>query len=127
MPPQNSATDYLVKSIFEPENGHEDAFFVKAYPAETTEAFCNGYNAAFAFFGGVPLSTLYDNTKIAVAKILGDGKRIRSRVFSELQSLYLFADRFGRPGKGNDKGKVESLVGYRDVLVIGAQFMQQFG
>jgi len=33
-------------------------------------------------------------------------------VFSELQSHYLFADRFGRPGKGNDKGKVEGLVGY---------------
>ena len=91
---------------------HSDAGFVKAYPAETTEAFCDGHNAAFAFFGGVPLSILYDNTKIAVAKILGDGKRIRSRVFSELQSHYLFADRFGRPGKGNDKGKVEGLVGY---------------
>ncbi len=29
-----------------------------------------------------------------------------------LQSHYLFADRFGRPGKGNDKGKVEGLVRY---------------
>jgi transposase len=29
---------------------------VKAYPAETAEAFCDGHNAAFAFFGGVPLS-----------------------------------------------------------------------
>ena len=29
-----------------------------------------------------------------------------------VQSPYLFADRFGRPGKGNDKGKVEGLVGY---------------
>jgi transposase len=27
-------------------------------------------------------------------------------------SNYLFADRFGRSGKGNDKGKVEGLVGY---------------
>ena len=27
-------------------------------------------------------------------------------------SHYLFDDRFGRPGKGNDKGKVEGLVGY---------------
>jgi transposase len=25
---------------------------------------------------------------------------------------YLFEDRFGRPGKGNDKGKVEGFVGY---------------
>ena len=63
------------------------------------------------FFGGVPLSILYDNTKLAVARILGDGTRQRTRVFSELQSHYLFADRFGRPGKGNDKGKVEGLVG----------------
>jgi len=43
---------------------------------------------------------------------LGDGKRQRTRVFSELQSHYLFTDRFGRPGKGNDKGKVKGLVGY---------------
>ena len=90
---------------------HSDAGFVQAYPAETTEAFCAGHVAAFAFFGGVPASILYDNTKLAVARILGDGTRRRTRVFSELQSHYLFADRFGRPGKGNDKGKVEGLVG----------------
>ena len=47
------------------------------------------------------------------------GKRQRTRVFAELQSHYLFKDRFGRPGKGNDKGKVEGLVGYarRNYLV----------
>ena len=91
---------------------HSDAGFVQAYPAETTEAFCAGHTAAFHFFGKVPQSILYDNTKIAVARILGDGKRQRTRVFSELQSHYLFLDRFGRPGKGNDKGKVEGLVGF---------------
>ena len=98
---------------------HSDACFVAAYPAETTEAFCDGHVRAFAFFGGVPRSILYDNTKIAVARILGDGARQRTRVFSELQSHYLFEDRFGRPGKGNDKGKVEGLVGYarRNFLV----------
>ena len=80
---------------------HSDAIFVKAYPAETSEALCDGHVAAFAFFGGVPLSILYDNTKLAVARILGDGTRQRTRVFSELQSHYLFEDRFGRPGKGN--------------------------
>ena len=89
-----------------------DACFVKAYPAETTEAFLDGHVSAFAFFGGVPLSILYDNPKIAVAKICGDGKRERTRAFTELVSHYLFRDRFGRPGKGNDKGKVEGLVKY---------------
>ena len=98
---------------------HSDAIFVAAYPAETTEAFCDGHVRAFAFFDGVAQSILYDNTKLAVARILGDGKRQRTRVFSELQSHYLFTDRFGRPGKGNDKGKVEGLVGYarRNFLV----------
>ena len=91
---------------------HSDACFVQAYPAETTEAFCAGHSAAFGFFGKVPNSILYDNSKIAVARILGDGTRQRTRVFSELQSHYLFEDRFGRPGKGNDKGKVEGLVGW---------------
>jgi transposase len=91
---------------------HSDACYVKAYPAETTEAFLDGHNAAFAFFGGVPQTMLYDNTKLAVGRILGDGRRQRTRSFEELCSHYLFADRFGRPGKGNDKGKVEGLVGY---------------
>ena len=87
-----------------------DACFVKAYPRETTEAFLDGHVSAFAFFGGVPLSILYDNTTIAVAKILGDGRRERTRAFTELCSHYLFRDRFARPAKGNDKGKVEGLV-----------------
>ena len=84
----------------------------------------DGHNEAFAFFGGVPLSILYDNTTIAVAKILGDGKRQRTRVFSELQSHYLFEDKFGRPGKGNDKGNVEGVIGFgrRNFLVPAPRF-----
>ena len=95
---------------------HSDGCFVKAY---TAEAFLDGHISAFAFLGGVPQSILYDNTKLAVARILGDGRRQRTRAFTELQSHYLFDDRFGRPGKGNDKGKVEGLVGYarRNFLV----------
>ena len=54
---------------------HSDGCFVKAYPAETAEAFCDGHLAAFDFFGGVPKSILYDNTKLAVAKIVKGGKR----------------------------------------------------
>lgn len=122
---------------------HSDAIFIKAYPAETTEAFCDGHNAAFAFFGGVPLSVLYDNTKIAVARICGpsrhllpskracrsvDGTRERTRSFAELQSHYLFDDKFGRPAKGNDKGHdkghVEGGVGYgrRNFMVPAPRF-----
>ena len=91
---------------------HSDGCFVKAYPAETTEALLDGHVSAFAFLGAIPQSILYHNTRLAVARILGDGKRQRTRSFTELQSHYLFDDRFGRPGKGNDKGKAEGLVGY---------------
>ena len=75
---------------------HSDGCFIKAYPAETTEAFLDGHVSAFAFLGGVPQSILYDNTKLAVARILGDGRRKRTRAFTELQSHYLFEDRFVR-------------------------------
>lgn len=98
---------------------HSDAPFVKAYPAETTEAFCDAHVAAFQFFGGIPLSILYDNTKIAVAKIHKDGRRDLTETFTRLQSHYLFEAKFGRPAKGNDKGHVEGMVGYirRNYLV----------
>ena len=91
---------------------HSDACFIVAYPAAATEAWLDGHNVSFAFFGGVPLSILYDNDKCLVARILADGTRQRTRSFSGLQSHYLFEDRYGRPGKGNDKGKVEGLVGF---------------
>ena len=72
---------------------HSDACFVVGYPAEMTEVLCDGHAVrAFSFFGGVPQSILYDNTKIAGPRILGDGKRQRTRGFAELQSHYSFQD-----------------------------------
>jgi len=98
---------------------HSDDCFVIAFPAENREAFLEGHNQAFAYFGGVPRTILYDNTAIAVKQITGDGERKPTEAFSGLQSHYLFAAKFGRPGKGNDKGNVEGLVGYarRNFLV----------
>ena len=58
---------------------HSDGCFIKAYPGGTTEAFLDGHVSAIAFLGGVPQSILYDNTKLAVARILGDGRRKRTR------------------------------------------------
>ena len=91
---------------------HSDACFVRAYPAATAEAWMDGHVHAFAFFGGVLLSVLYDNDRCLVSKILPDGTRKRATLFSALQSHYLFRDRYGRPGKGNDKGNVEGIVGF---------------
>jgi hypothetical protein len=65
---------------------HSDACFVKVYLGEVAEAWCDGHVDAFTFFGGVPLSILYDNSKRLVAQILGDGRRVCAQLFSELQS-----------------------------------------
>jgi transposase len=91
---------------------HSDACYVRAYPAATAEAWADGHVHAFAFFGRVPLSVLYDNDRCLVARILPDGTRKRATLFSGFLSHYVIEDRYGRPGKGNDKGSVEGVVGW---------------
>jgi transposase len=55
---------------------HSDACLVQAYPADSSEAFCEGHNVSFEFFGGVQRSILYDNTKLADKETLaGDSLR----------------------------------------------------
>jgi transposase len=89
-----------------------NACYVRAYPSATAEAWVDGHVHAFAFFGKVPASILYDNDRCLVAKILPDETRQRATLFSWFLSHYLFRDRYGRPGKRNDKGNAEGLVGY---------------
>ncbi len=103
---------------------YSDACFVRAYPAAVSEAWVDGHVHAFAFFGRVPQSVLYDNDRCLVAKILPGGSRKRTKLFSGFLSHYLIQDRYGRPGKGNDKGAVEGLVGYarRNFMVPMPQF-----
>ena len=91
---------------------HSDASYIRAYPAATAEAWVDGHVHAFAFFGRVPRSVLYDNDRCLVVRILADGTRKRARLFSGFLSHYVIQDRYGRPGKGNDKGSVEGLVGW---------------
>ena len=103
---------YQKINVFNMSLPQSDTCFVKAYPRENTESFGDGHVSSFEFIGGVPSDILYDNTKIAVVKILGNKERKKTKAFTELQSHYLFKDNFARPGKGNDKGKVEGVVGF---------------
>ena len=89
-----------------------DASYVRAYRAATAEAWVDGHVHAFSFFGAVALSIVYDNDRCLVSRIERDGTRRRTRLFSGFLSHYLIGDRYGRPGKGNDKGAVEGLVGW---------------
>jgi transposase len=90
---------------------HSDASFMKAYPAETTEKPSSTAMSAPSPFSAACLCRFCTTTpswlwRRSAAMASGSGRA----PFTELISHYLFRDRFGRPGKGNDKGKVENLV-----------------
>jgi transposase len=93
--------------------------FVVAYPTERLEAFIAGHVEAFAFFGGVFAELWYDNPKTAVVRILAGPAREEHERLSALRAHYLFESSFCTPGRGNEKGSVENLVGYvrRNALV----------
>jgi len=91
---------------------YSDAVFVMVFERENTESFQEGHVQAFEFFKGVPHRISYDNTKIAVSKILGGGERKLTYGFLQLKSHYLFDHHFCRPARGNEKGVVEGLVKY---------------
>ena len=101
-----------------------DCFYVRGYEAAVSEAWMDGHVHAFNFFGAVPQSILYDNDRCLVVKIHKDGQRRRTLQLQEAISHYLFKDRYGRPGRGNDKGTVEGLVGYsrRNFMVPVPEF-----
>jgi transposase len=98
---------------------YSDAIFVRAFPRECTEAFLEGHIRAFAFLGGVPCRISYDNLKIAVARITGGRGRKLTDAFLRLKSHHLFESHFCRVRRPNEKGHVETLVGYarRNFLV----------
>src|SRR4051812_3519773 len=98
---------------------YSDAIFACTFPRECTEAFLEGHVRAFAFFGGVPRRISYDNSRIAVARITGRRDRKVTGEFLRLQSHHLFADHFCLVRRPNEKGHVETLVGYarRNFLV----------
>jgi transposase len=98
---------------------YSDAVFCCVFPRECSETFLDGHRRAFEFFGGVPTRISYDNTRTAVAKIIGKRARELTRDFLRLQSHYLFDCHFCLVRRPNEKGQVEGLVGYtrRNFLV----------
>jgi transposase len=91
---------------------HSDAMFVMAFPRECTEAFLEAHVRAFDFFGCVPNRISYDNTRIAITKILTHHKRKHTTEFKRLISHYLFEPHFCNVRRPNEKGIVEGSVKY---------------
>jgi transposase len=91
---------------------HSDAMFVMAFPRECTEAFLEAHVRAFDFIGFVPKRISYDNSRIAITKILIGHKRKHTAEFKRIISHYLFEPHFCNVRRPNEKGIVEGSVKY---------------
>ena len=86
--------------------------FHRGYPRATQQAFFEAQEKAFEFFGGVFRRMRYDNLPLAVSKILRGYQRRQTEAFVAFRSHWGFDSEFCNPARGNEKGGVESEVGY---------------
>ncbi len=87
------------------------AIFARFALDQTLESFLRCHIQAFAFFGGVPRSLLYDNLKTAVLERVADIIRFHPRLL-ELAGHYHFAPTPVAVARGNEKGRVERAIRY---------------
>ena len=113
------AGERVTVQVFVMRLNYSRKLFVRAYPTQKQECFFDGHVQAFHFFDGIPHRISYDNLKTAVLRILEGRNRQEQRTFVVFRSHYLFESHFCTPGKGNEKGGVESDVGFgrRNFLV----------
>ncbi len=78
---------------------------------QSQESFLRGHVRAFAYFGGVPRTILYDNLRSAVLERLGQGVRFHPRLL-ELCAHYHCQPRPCAVRRGNEKGRVERAIRY---------------
>jgi len=93
--------------------------FVRLYPCERQQALFDGLSRGFLYYGGVFPVVIFDNLTAAVKKVLLGKERKEQESFVRFRSWYTFTGRFCSPGRGNEKGGVEGLVGFarRNFLV----------
>ena len=78
---------------------------------QTLESFLRGHVESFSALGGVARTLLYDNLKSVVLERVGDHIRFHPRVL-ELAGHYHFAPQPCAVARGNEKGRVERMIGY---------------
>lgn len=87
-----------------------DAFH-RAYTNATQQAFLEGHEHGFAYFGGVFRTLRYDNLAIAVKKILRGYRREETSRVIAFRSHWGFQSEYCNPASGNEKGGVEGELG----------------
>lgn len=90
------------------------ASFVRFSAREDSLAWCSGLEHAFAYFGGVSRTVLFDNAKAVIIErdVYGPGRHRWNPELLSLADRYGFAPRVCRPYRARTKGKVERFHGY---------------
>src|SRR5260370_28666403 len=88
------------------------AAFLCAYLQATQQAFLEGHELAFAYFGGVFRKLRYDNLTSAVTKILRGHRREETSRFVAFRSHWRFEAEFCTPAEPHEKGGIEGEAGY---------------
>ena len=90
--------------------GSGDAFH-RAYTNATQQAFLEGHEHGFGYFGGVFRTLRYDNLSSAVKKIVRGRQREETTRVIAFRSHWGFQSEYCNPSSGNEKGGVEGEVG----------------
>jgi transposase len=88
-----------------------DAFH-RAYIHATQQALLEAHELAFDYFGGVFRTLRYDNMTSVVKKILRGRQRIETDRIIAFRSHWGYRSEYCNPAKGNEKGGVESELGW---------------
>jgi transposase len=91
---------------------HSRKFYSRSYPCQKQELLLDIHRRAFEYFGGVCKRGIYDNLKTAVQKILKGNHRNLQERFLRFTSHYLYKPEFCNPAKGNEKGRIEGIIGF---------------
>ncbi|MBM7616455.1 transposase [Alkaliphilus hydrothermalis] len=91
---------------------HSNAGYTQLFKSQNQECLLEGLKAIFEHVGGVPTAIWFDNMSTAVKKIKEHGERDLTKGFLRFMMHYGFRSNFCNPNAGNEKGSVESKVGY---------------
>ncbi len=103
--------------------GYSRMMYLEFRLSQCFEDFVQCHVNAFNFFGGVPRKIVYDNVKTVVLTRLGKDIQLNPR-FMEFSGVFLFDTVCCNPGRGNEKGKVESGIKYiRSSFLAGKEIV----
>ena len=91
---------------------YSGASFHCCFRHATQQAFLEGHEEAFRYFGGVYAKLRYDNLSSAVRKILRGRQRLETERWHGFRSHWGFESSYCTPGQGHEKGGVEFEGGW---------------